>query len=348
MRPEAITFQDMSLVEARSAWTALARRSDNIFSTWEWADSWWRHLVGGEPDEVQLISVREAPAAIVALHRERRGGRLLLRLAGHGVADQLGPVCGPEHLPLASAALDDLIRGGAILLAERLGDDRDWEAELHGHVIYQQVAPSIDLVAEGDWETYLSQRSQKFRKQVRGRARRLQDLGVGYRLAKDPDRLSDDFEILLALHADQFGPDSGAFRGPREAFHREFAAEAQRQGWLRLWFAEIDGEAIAAWYGFRYEGVDYAYQGGRDHRWDRMSVAAAILEHSIRDAFAEGIREYRLLRGGEPYKARYATADHRVVTVVAARGLLGRPTLAAMRTLGDSARGRRWLRLEHP
>lgn len=71
------------------------------------------------------------------------------------------------------------------------------------------------------------------------------------------------------------------------------------------------------------------YQSGRDPDWDHASVGAGILEHSIMEAFADGMREYRLLRGDEAYKSRYATHDPGVATVLAARGYAGRIELAS-------------------
>jgi hypothetical protein len=47
-------------------------------------------------------------------------------------------------------------------------------------------------------------------------------------------------------------------------------------------------------------GVESFYQAGRDPRYDRFKVGAAILEHSIREAFQDRMREYRLLRGTRP------------------------------------------------
>jgi len=46
---------------------------------------------------------------------------------------------------------------------------------------------------------------------------------------------------------------------------------------------------VAAWYGFRFAGIESYYQSGRDPDWDRHAVGAGILEHSIREAFADGM-----------------------------------------------------------
>ena len=235
-----------------------------------------------------------------------------MRFAGHGVADELGPVCAPEDRVAATAALRDAADGADVLIAERLRSD--WPPRLlGGRILSEDDSPVISLAAEGDWEAYLGARSANFRQQVRRRERKLQrSLDVRFRLADDPARLDADFDTLLALHRARWGEQSSAFSGARESFHREFAAVALSQGWLRLWLAESHGVPVAAWYGFRFAGVESYYQSGRDPEWDRHAVGAGILEHSIREAFADGMQEYRLLRGDESYKRRYASSPQSV------------------------------------
>jgi hypothetical protein len=101
---------------------------------------------------------------------------------------------------------------------------------------------------------------------------------------------------------------------------------------------------VAAWYGFRFGDVEYFYQSGRDPAWDRLRVGAGLLEHSIREAFADGMREYRLLRGDEPYKLRYATETRRVVTTALARTPLAHGFVGVTRALATVSPGRALVR----
>jgi CelD/BcsL family acetyltransferase involved in cellulose biosynthesis len=335
------------LAAARADWTSLAERADNIFSTWEWAEIWSRHFGTEGMLEIDAVSDGDGVVAIVPIHAEQRAGLRVSRFVGHGVADQLGPVCDPSNASETMVALAGSRSHGDVLLADRMLNDRDWARELDGRVIYEDASPVIDLAQYASWESYLGDHSANFRQQVRRRTRRLaRGLDVTFRLSQQPERLDADFDALLALHAARWGSDSPAFRGAREPFHREFAACALERGWLRLWLAEADGTPIAAWYGFRFGDVEYYYQAGRDSGWDRYSIGAGMLEHSIREALADGMREYRLLRGGEAYKARYATSEARLLTVAIGTRTLGRAAAAAMNLLAVSARGRHLLRLE--
>lgn len=336
-----------SIEDSREEWTALAERSGNIFSTWEWARVWWNHFGAGKRLELSAIRHGERTAAIVPLHAQRWAGVGILRFIGHGPGDQLGPVCDPLDLSTANAGLARIASRSEVLLAERLPREREWADELRGSVLREESSPLIDLVEEGDWESYLRARSQNFRQQVRRRARRLErSLGVTFRLTEDAGQLESDFDTLVKLHAARWGTGSAAFSESRRAFHREFASYALRCGWLRLWLAEADGAPVAAWYGFRFAGVESYYQLGRDPGWDRFAVGAGILEHTIREAFADGMREYRLLRGSEAYKRRYLTRDPGLCTVAAAGGPLGRSAVAVGARLARSATARRLLKPE--
>jgi CelD/BcsL family acetyltransferase involved in cellulose biosynthesis len=331
------------LEEAREAWQRLGAETANVFSTWEWAQVWWRHFGAGR--QLALAAVRQGPETIgiLPMHTERRGVVRLARFIGHGVGDELGPVCAAQDASTVAGCLEAWPPGGSLLLAERLPGRRDWAEALGGRMLKIDSSPVIDLAGEGSWDGYLSARSANFRQQVRRRGRRLERLGIRFRLAQDQDRLAPDLDALVALHRAHWGERSRAFAPRREGFHREFAALALEQGWLRLWVAEVDGTPVAAWYGFRFAGVDSFYQSGRDPSWDRSAVGAGLLEHTMREAFADGMREYRLLRGDEAYKSRYATRDPALQTVARGRSLPGRLLVSAAGRLAAHPRARRAL-----
>jgi hypothetical protein len=134
-------------------------------------------------------------------------------------------------------------------------------------------------------------------------------------------------DTLFELHAARWG--HSAYADAHAGFHREFAALARDRGWLRLWFLEADGRTVAAWHGFRFAGVESYYQAGRDAAWEGPAVGSVLLAHSIRSALADGMREYRFLRGNEPFKYRFASHDPGLETIGIARGPVGDAALAA-------------------
>jgi CelD/BcsL family acetyltransferase involved in cellulose biosynthesis len=332
-RPPAELSLDVAheLPPLRELWTKLAERSRNLFATWEWASTWWRHYGQGRPLRVTVVRRAGEPVGLLPLYQWRSGPLTALRFLGHGPGDELGPIGHPDDgVLLARALRRSLHRLDAdLLLAEQLPRGQDWGALLGGRRLVEESSPVVRFGA-GGWEAYLSARSANFREQVRRRARKLaREHRVGYRLSDGSRHLDRDLDTLFRLHAARWSTDPTNFLAD-EAFHRAFLPVAAEQGWLRLWFLEVDGEAVAVLYGLRFAGTESYYQAGRDPAWNSYRVGFVLLAHAVRQAATDGVTEYRLLRGGEDYKLRFAVADPGLETVAVARRPLAGAALSAL------------------
>jgi CelD/BcsL family acetyltransferase involved in cellulose biosynthesis len=342
--PAALRVESFpSLESARDEWTDLAAtESGNVFATWEWNSIWWRHFGGRR--SLLATACRagdERLVAILPLYLWSRRPLRVVRFLGHGPGNQLGPICAPADRTAAARALCSMLSGLRcdVFFGEELPATAGWSALLGAKVHRCTGDPLIRLDARS-WEDFLASRTANFRQQVRRRERLLaRDHELRYRLSTDPDRLQEDLDILFRLHRARWGARKSSFTA-REAFHREFSARAFERGWLRLWFLELDGEAVAAWHGFRFAGVESYYQAGRDPRWTDSPVGLVLLAHSIREAFADGMHTYRLGRGATRYKSRFASDDPGLETVVLSSSLFGHIGVAA----GTAARSFRPLK----
>jgi CelD/BcsL family acetyltransferase involved in cellulose biosynthesis len=320
-----------SIDEARVEWQELAPRSGNVFSTWEWAETWWRHFGGSR--QLRLTACRTSEGALVAilpLYSWRRRPLHVLRFVGHGPGDQLGPVAAVGDRPQARHALSAELdaSGWHLFLGDHLPGDEDWQQALGGTTLSRTGAPVIRFGGR-TWDDVLASRSANFRQQVRRRERTLAKAHeLRFRLTTDPAKLSDDLDVLFSLHAERWG-DESSFAGAARSFHQDFAGQAFDNGWLRLWIADLDGSPAAAWYGFRFAGSESYYQAGWRSEWAHSSVATVLLVHTIREACADGMLEYRFLQGDEPYKYRFTDDDPGLVTIASARGPLARAALLA-------------------
>ena len=325
------------LESTRDDWTAAAERSGNIFATWEWAVTWWRHFGAGRPLLVTVCRDGDGRLlGVLPLYLSTARPLRVLRFLGSGPTDRQGPVCAPEDRPALARGLLEALAGTLprwdVLLAERLPCEEGWDRLLGAEPIRREACPVLELAGRS-WDELLASATANFRQQVRSRERRLvRSHRLRYRLAGDPARLAGDVATLVRLHEARWGPaGSGAFNARRRAFHEDFAALALRRGWLRLWFLELDDRPAAAWYGFRYGGAEWFYQGGRDPTYDRLSVGFVLMVHTVRESANAGLARYHLLRGDEPYKARFASADPGLTTAALVRGARGRAALAAAR-----------------
>ena len=318
---DRLTVHPTSLAASWAAWTDVARRQDNVFSTWEWAWAWWSAY--GNDREALVHEVRDAEGRVVGilpLYLARRRPIRVLRFIGHGPADQLGPVCAPADRTRVAAALQLLVRElvgpRGVLLADALRGDLGWGTVLHGAVVRRQSFSLIEL--DGlTWDTWLAGKSPNFRQQVRRRERRLQSAaGLRFRLVREEDERASAFRTLVELHRARWGRASTTFDADNLPMHEHFTRLAAERDWLRLWIAELDGRPAAAWLGYRFGGADAYYQMGREPTRDDTNIGSVLLMRTIRDAFEAGSCEYRMLRGGEPYKERLQSADPEVLTCV--------------------------------
>jgi CelD/BcsL family acetyltransferase involved in cellulose biosynthesis len=318
-----------ALEEVAPELQALAEASRNVFATAEWLTAWWRHF--GDDQEPRFHTVRDGDrlVALLPLVLWRRAPRVL-RFAGHGPSDVMGPICAPADRPIAAAALERVLDDSDwdVLLAERLPTSDLLPGGLRERMLQAEASPRLRIGGRS-WDEYLASKSSNFRQQVRRRERKLaREHDIAFRLADDPDRLDADLEDLFWLHNQRWEGYSGALLERRAAFHRDFAHAALERGWLRLWLLELNGRTVAGWYGLRFGASDFFYQAGRDPDLDREGVGFVLLVHSLREAFNDGMDAYDFLRGGEEYKDRFTDDDTVVETWATGRGAVGRTTLA--------------------
>lgn len=321
-----------------AVWDGLALSAGNMFASREWCECWWEHFGEGEP--IVLTDDADSPRVVLPLFRSGRALRRW-RIIGTGPADQLGPACAPEDLPVAADLLRELLGTGSggwdVALLQDIPAEETW-ARLPGATEVRRVPSPVATLGFADWPSYLATRSKNFREQVRRKERRLdRDFSTTLRAAT-LESLDQDLDTFFALHAARWGEDTPMAHGTLRAFHADFARRAAARGWLRLWMLELDGRVVAGSLCFRFGDAEYQYQSGRDPGFDEYSVGSVLMAHTIRHAVETGAREYRLLRGDEGYKSRWADVEREVHTLALSRGVRG---AAAVRLATRRDGGRR-------
>lgn len=324
----------------RPEWTRLALQSRNLFSTWEWASTWWRHF--GRGRELLLTPVPDgngSTRAILPLYRWSRHPISTIRFVGHGPADELGPVGATgaaEVADLVAAIVGRAPWRCDAFIADDVRGSEPWVEALGGQVMRSARSPRLAIRGRS-FEEWWRSRSRNLREQI-GRPRRQieREHALAFRLA-GPSSLDQDLAVFSRLHLGRWDDGRSLFQ-PLIAFHRDFARVAMEQGWLRLWFLEVDGAPVAGWLGFRFAGIDSYYQAGRDPAWKHRPVGLILLAHTIADAFQSGVDEYRFLRGGESYKRRFTDDDASpVVTVMAPFSAVGRAASRLRAAIGPTS-----------
>jgi CelD/BcsL family acetyltransferase involved in cellulose biosynthesis len=318
----------------RDAWTWLTANGANIFATWEWNELWWRHYGRARRLRVGVVRRGGEVGAIVPLFIWSDRPFRVLRLLGHGHGDRLGPICDGDEPGTAERALRDALSAVPhdLFVGDWLAGDCGWTGALGGRVLRTTGYPILALEGRS-WEELLAGRSPRLRKNIRQSRNRLERRHIVRFRSSDATTLEGDLDTLFGLHRSRFGRHEGChFCGDYEPFQRDFAALAFDRGWLRLLLLELDGEAVAAEFGFLFHDVYFAYQGARNPAWDRESVGFVVEVETIRRTLEEGAVEFRFLGGEEPYKYRFPTRDPRLATVLAGRTGRGRLAATALAT----------------
>jgi CelD/BcsL family acetyltransferase involved in cellulose biosynthesis len=271
------------------------------------------------------------------------GSRRTARFAGSGLGDSFHPAAQEADETAVATAVGTALAADreapSAVLLENVPADAHWWRELARAggwpsppvTARVQVLPSARLAGQS-WEEYLAARSRNLRSQVGRRRRGLErEHEVRVRWCTVDCDAEREIALLFRLHDARWEVRSGesALTSPRaRAFHADFAAAIQQQGWLRLAFLELDEEPVAAWYGWRI-GDRFAYcQAGFDPAWAERSVGFVLFSETIRRAADEGAAEYDMLLGDEPFKLRFADLERPACTVLFA------PRFSRARLLG--------------
>jgi CelD/BcsL family acetyltransferase involved in cellulose biosynthesis len=160
------------------------------------------------------------------------------------------------------------------------------------------------------WEPYLRSRSPKLRHQIKQKGILLEErYGARFETLERAGDIPRMFESLVALHRDRLatlGKVSTLLDDSMVAFLRGATPLLFERGWLRLCALVSGGRPLAMIYGLAYRGTFYDYQKGMDVEWSKWGVGTVLQGLCIKQASAEGLIEYDLLRGDESYKDRWA------------------------------------------
>jgi CelD/BcsL family acetyltransferase involved in cellulose biosynthesis len=319
-------IDDVGRFEAlREEWDALLAHSENpqVFLTWEWLHSWWRHLRGRR--RLHLIVVRRDGDLVALAPLVVRGAGLWplfarVELMGTGVvgSDYLDIIVRRDAPPAALALLADHLAGLRSVLDLRQLPARGSRAEMlaeglvaHGYRLSRRdtdVCPFLRLAGH-TWESFLATLGPEHRANVRRRIRKLEQRGAVFEQVRGEAQRRRGLAALFALHQQRWDRLGGsqAFDSPAVlAFHQEVTQRFLERGWLRLYVLWLDGQAAAALYGLRHADSFYFYQSGFAPEHARASVGLVALALAVRSAIEEGVREFDLLHGSEPYKFLWA------------------------------------------
>lgn len=322
----------------KQEWDELLKISpvNNLFLTWDWLLTWWRHL--SEDRILHLIVIRrdrEVIAIVPLCLRSSRLGYLLpykmFEFLGVGDvgSDYADLIIRPGAEQLALQVLIKYLADRNFIIEftkvlstssymsdfNSLLDRQGWRVS----VKTSHICPYINLTGL-DWEGYLASLGHSHRYNFRRRLKNLRKDFADYRFEQvhTEEQMKLTLTRLIELHNLRWNERGGsdAFHRPGLLnFHADITHSSLHQDSLRLYVLRLNGKAAAILYGFKYNNVLYYYQSGFDTSLSRYSVGMVIMGLAIKSAIEEGIEKFDFLHGEEEYKYLWTSGQHELIRI---------------------------------
>jgi CelD/BcsL family acetyltransferase involved in cellulose biosynthesis len=299
------------------------------FSTWEWLAPWWRAF--GRGRELRVLAFFDASAKLVGLAPLAISQRRVAHFFKLRVVTLMGDGSGD------SDNLDFPVRAGweesvaAALLAFLKEESKQWDfcefntmpsdspvsgslAKLlaeYGWTTYEDQRVCSAICLPETWEGYLKQISSKERGKIAYYHNRLtKKYRVRFYRCDEETEISTCLETLFNLHRRrwQLLGQPGSFESaPRRQFYHEMARLLLATNKLEFWLLELDGQPVAAQFGFRHGQTVFQLQEGFDPAYFADSVGYILRAHGMEQLISRGVRRYDFLAGESASKTRWAS-----------------------------------------
>jgi CelD/BcsL family acetyltransferase involved in cellulose biosynthesis len=276
-----------------------------------WMKTWW-DTFGENHDPEILAGYRDGKLiGLAPLHIQGETARFI---GGENVCDyQDMIVSSNHHHEFLNAILAHLIKKRIRFL--QLGTLRpdsvsltqlpDLAKQMGYAVEFNQVAFSYEILLPNTWESYLYMLKGKQRHEIRRKLRRLNEAGdVKFRVLERLDEISEAMDTFFSLFKAS-RPDKSEFLTEQMmSFFRLLAQRMVQQGFLRLFFLDIDQVPAAGVMCFDYNDTIFLYNNGYNPQFSSLSPGFLSKVYSIRNSIDQGKLRYDLLKGDEGYKKR--------------------------------------------
>lgn len=314
-------YKDIEIFTTLAAeWDDLLKRSvvNTVFMTRAYLKTWWAHLGQGD---FRVLAVRDRSTqtlvglAPLFVHQKE------IRFIGCvDVSDYLDFLVDQDYVSQVYQAIVEFMvdnlditwetayfcslphQSSTMQAISSVAEAKGWPITLE----VEEVCPVISLPQ--DWETYLANINKKQRHEIRRKLRKAENVAEThwYVLEKPEDLTPQVFETFVDLHQKSRTDKEAFWDESRYKFFESLMIAMAEQGWLKLYFLEIDGEVISTLLCFHYQNELLVYNSGFDpQKFSHLSPGNVIVSYSIQDAIDLKCTRYDFLRGDEEYKFRF-------------------------------------------
>ncbi|PKB66274.1 MAG: hypothetical protein BZY81_07530 [SAR202 cluster bacterium Io17-Chloro-G4] len=306
-----VTTPLTSFSEIRTEWESLLSTSpvNSLFLTPNWQEVWWESFGAAKGMAGFYVRSSEGVTAIAPLAKQ---GDTLSFVGNQDTFDYNDFMVSPgteddfyhsllhsiEEQSCNSLELYSLVESSPTLtyLPEA--------ARSHGfnvEVEKEDVTSGIDL--PGTWEEYLAVLNKKDRHELRRKLRRLEsETNWSFYGISEPDQVTASLGEFITLMKMSSAEKEDYMTPERERFFYHMTEKMAQQSLLKLYFMEIDGQAVATSLCFDYASSRLLYNSGYNSEFSYYSVGLLLNALCLKDAIEQGMGYFDFLRGPEPYK----------------------------------------------
>ena len=321
---KTIIYNDMRGFDAlANEWDDLLSRAVNapFFMRYIYQRTWWQYLGN---DDLLLIAFRNEGDQLVGLaplygKTNAAGQRELSFVGCVDVSDYLDLIIDRDYVADVHQALLDCLANTA-----DLGGDKvylcslthnsithsqfaetvralGWSAE----VTQQDVCPVITLAAS--WDEYLAGINKKQRHEIRRKMRKIEtETEVNWFVIDSTAGLAEAMDTFIDLHQKSTRDKQDFWNEEMIAFFKAATLELAENGWVKLYFIEVNGIKAATLLCFDTDDEILVYNSGYDpEQFASLSPGNVLVSYTIQDAIRLGRSRYDFLRGDEVYKFRF-------------------------------------------
>jgi CelD/BcsL family acetyltransferase involved in cellulose biosynthesis len=322
----------------KDEWNILLKNNllgDNVFLTWEWLSTWWKHFREGRKLLVLLVEDENEVLAIAPLMLSK------YKLPGFGSIKKI-EFLGARHSDYSNFLILKKERESLRLIVDYLKDiiaDWDWielkeipetaenadfletlfsgiSSELRLKKRVCNICPYISLPNASD--LLMNGMNKKIRKNLKYYLKKLErERHVELKKYDEVGfSVKEAMEVFIRLNEDRWASEGlpGSFESKEDAFrkfHMDIAVRFAEEGWLGLYFLTANDEPVSVQYDFEYGQKMYYYLGGFDPRYSDYSVGNLLKMFLLKRCIEKGLKEYDMMRGDEPYKTMWTHSYRR-------------------------------------
>lgn len=244
-----------------------------------------------------------------------------VRFIGSGKLDYLGFACkkGNETEFFDSFFMYWQHRRNVILDLQQLPESFPVQyiiksAERHGfqaHLLQQDICPVL-LLPQTE-EAYFKSLSQNQRKAFKRLQNKLQkNFSFSFHRAETKQDLDFILPHFFKLHRMRWlkrGLPGMMYTKKIREFHAMASHKLLQSGLLRFYWLVLNGDVVAALYGFHHNKIFYFYLSGFHPEYAPYGVGTLLFYEAITKSIQEGFTHFDFMRGKEAYKYRLGAKD---------------------------------------